>query len=118
MSGTGPIAFGRTRVGRSARAGGAGFIFGDEGSVFDIVRRALRAALRMEEGWGPATNLRQILLAATGSSDANDMLHRFYTDAWPRSRVATLARLVDGAAGEADAVAGEILNQAAQEVAM
>jgi N-acetylglucosamine kinase-like BadF-type ATPase len=118
ISGTGSIAFGRNRLGRTARAGGWGHIFGDEGSAFDIVRRALRAALRMEEGWGPATNLRQILLDATGSRDANDMLHRFYTDEWPRSRVATLARLVDGAAVEADAAAEEILNQAAQELAM
>jgi N-acetylglucosamine kinase-like BadF-type ATPase len=118
ISGTGSIAFGRNGLGRTARAGGWGHIFGDEGSAFYIVRRALRAALRMEEGWGPSTNLRQILLDATGSSDANDMLHRFYTDEWPRSRVATLARLVDGAAGEADAAAGEILNQAAQELAL
>ena len=59
----------------------------------------------MEEGWGPPTVLREMLLAATGSENANQMLHRFYTDEWPRSRVATLARLVDAAAVESDAVA-------------
>src|ERR1039457_2800484 len=97
-AGTGSFAYGRNPAGRSARAGGWGHIFGDEGSGFDIARQAARAALRLEEGWGPATVLRDMLLAATGSESANQMLHRFYTDEWPRSRVATLARLVDAAA--------------------
>src|SRR5437764_3315818 len=71
IAGTGSIAFGRNASGRTARAGGWGYIFGDEGSGFDIVRQALRAALRMEEGWGPSTRLREVLIEATGSRDAN-----------------------------------------------
>jgi len=73
--------------------------------------------LRMEEGWGPETSLRAALLEATGSASANQMLHRFYTPEWERSRIAALAPLVDRAAGEADAVALHIVNQAAQELA-
>jgi N-acetylglucosamine kinase-like BadF-type ATPase len=117
IAGTGSIAFGRNG-GAVARAGGWGYIFGDEGGAFDIVRQALRAALRMEEGWGPPTRLRETLLQATGSASANEMLHRFYTDEWPRSRVATLAPLVDAAATESDGVAAQILNRAAQELAL
>src|SRR5262249_6390327 len=48
----------------------------------------------------------------------NDILHRFYTDEWPRSRVATLAPLVDQAAVDGDAVALDILGNAAQQLAM
>jgi len=118
IAGTGSIAFGRHPEGAKARAGGWGYIFGDEGSAFDIARQALRGALRMEEGWGPPTSLRGALLEATGSHTANEMLHRFYTPDWPRSRVATLAQLVDVAATEADAVAGEILTRAAQDLAL
>jgi N-acetylglucosamine kinase len=118
IAGTGSIAFGRNAQGRTARAGGWGYVFGDEGGGFDIARQALRAALRMEEGWGPPTTLREILLGATGARDANDLLHRFYTPEWPRSRVATLARLVDSAAVDSDAVAAEILRGAAQQLAM
>jgi N-acetylglucosamine kinase-like BadF-type ATPase len=58
-----------------------------------------------------------MLLAATGAETANDMLHLFYTDDWPRSRVATLARLVDAAASESDPVALAILRGAAQYLA-
>jgi len=118
IAGTGSIAFGRNAAGRSARGGGWGHIFGDEGGGFDIARQALRAALRMEEGWGPPTGLREVLLTVTGAKDANDMLHRFYTDQWPRSRVARLARMVDVAALQSDAVAAEILRGEAQQLAM
>jgi len=117
IAGTGSIAFGRNREGRAMRAGGWGYIFGDEGGGFDIARQALRAALRMEEGWGPGTELRGVLLAATGGTDANDVLHRFYTSDWPRARVAGLARLVDAAALAGDRVALEILGNAAQQLA-
>jgi N-acetylglucosamine kinase len=118
IAGTGSIAFGRNAEGRTARAGGWGYVFGDEGGGFDIARQALRAALRMEEGWGPRTALREILLAATGATDINALLHRFYTPEWPRSRVATLARLVDAAAMDSDAIAAEILRGEAQQLAM
>jgi N-acetylglucosamine kinase-like BadF-type ATPase len=118
IAGTGSIAFGRNSAGRRARAGGWGYIFGDEGGGFDIARQATRAALRMEEGWGPATRLRDVLLQATGARTANEVLHLFYTDDWPRSRVATLARLVDSAAIDSDAVAREIIHGAAQQLAL
>jgi len=117
IAGTGSIAFGRNGGGRIARAGGWGHIFGDEGSGFDLARQALRAALRMEEGWGEQTHLRQLLLEATGSQNANQMLHRFYSDEWPRSRVARLAPLVDRAAGEGDSIALQIISGAAQQLA-
>ena len=118
IAGTGSIAFGRNAAGQSARVGGWGHIFGDEGGGFDISRQALRAALRHEEGWGAPTTLTRILLDAAGAADANDLLHRWYTDEWPRARVARLAPLVDRAAAEGDAVAREIIERAAGQLAV
>jgi N-acetylglucosamine kinase-like BadF-type ATPase len=118
IAGTGSIAFGRNAAGRSARAGGWGYVFGDEGGAFDIVRQALRAALRMEEGWGAQTGLRAAILDATGSRDANEAVHRMYTGDWPRDRTATLAPLVDAAAAAGDAVAAGIMANAAAQLAM
>jgi N-acetylglucosamine kinase-like BadF-type ATPase len=71
----------------------------------------------MEEGWGPPTDLRRILTEAAGVATANEVLHLFYTQEWPRSRVATLARLVDEAALAGDATALELLANAAQQLA-
>jgi N-acetylglucosamine kinase-like BadF-type ATPase len=118
IAGTGSIGFGRNAAGKTARAAGWGYIFGDEGSGFYITRQALRAALRWEEGWGPATALRSVLLEATGASDINQLLHRFYTPEFPRPRVASLAKLVDEAAESGDETARNILNEAAQQLAI
>ncbi len=117
IAGTGSIAFGRNAEGRTARAGGWGYVFGDEGGGFDIARQALRAFLRAEEGWGPATALGDALLGATGASSANDLLHRFYTTDFPRPRIASYAKLVDEAARAGDAVARGILEDAAARLA-
>ncbi|MBL8294400.1 MAG: ATPase [Bryobacterales bacterium] len=117
IAGTGSIALGRNAEGKIARAGGWGYVFGDEGGGFDIVRQALRAALRQEEGWGPQTSLHSRLLEATGAGNANDLLHRFYTIDWPRPQIAALSKIVDQAALEGDPVAAAILNRAAQELA-
>ncbi|MBL8228426.1 MAG: ATPase [Bryobacterales bacterium] len=118
ISGTGSISFGRNAAGKSARAGGWGFAFGDEGGGYDLTRQALRASLRYEEGWGPATALHGALLAATGAANANDLLHRFYTVDYPRPKIASFSKLVDQTAMDGDTVAREILHTAAQQLAM
>lgn len=117
IAGTGSAAFGVNGAGKTARAGGWGYIFGDEGGAFDLVRQALRAALQFEEGWGAVTVLRERLLAATGARDANDLLHRFYTPDFPRDRVATFAPLVTEAAMQGDQVARMILRMAGGRLA-
>ncbi len=118
IAGTGSMAFGRNARGETARAGGWGYIFGDEGGAFDIARQALRAVLREHEGWGARTALTPALLEATGASDANEMLHSFYGPDWPRVRVADLARTVSRIAEEGDPIALRLLHQAAQELAL
>jgi N-acetylglucosamine kinase-like BadF-type ATPase len=118
IAGTGSIAFARNSSGKTARAGGWGYMFGDEGSGFYITRQALRAALRSEEGWGPATSMRAVLLQATEAPDIDQLLHRFYTPEFPRPRIASLAKLVDEAAENGDGSAQNILNEAAQQLAI
>jgi N-acetylglucosamine kinase-like BadF-type ATPase len=117
VAGTGQIAYGRNARHQFARAGGWGYIFGDEGGGFDIARQALRAALRMEEGWGPPTALHAKLLAATNTANANDLMHIAYTPALPRPQFAALSQLVDQAAIDGDRIAIDILNAAAQQLA-
>lgn len=117
IAGTGSMAFGRNAEGRTARAGGWGHIFGDEGGAFDITRRALRAALQYEEGWGPPTILRDLLLRETGAANANEMLHLFYTPEYSRQKVASLCPLVTRAAEAGDGAALGIFDTAAAELA-
>lgn len=117
ISGTGSIAFGRDASGKTIRAGGWGYVYGDEGGGFDITRQALRAALREEEGWGPSTSLRPKLLAAANATDINDLMHRFYTPEFTRPQIAAMSKLVDQAAEEGDEIAIRILEEAASNLA-
>ncbi len=117
IAGTGQFAFGRNAAGRTARAGGWGYIYGDEGGGFDLTRQALRAALRDEEGWGPKTALREMLFAVSGAKDANDLLHRLYTAEFARPVIASWSHLVDDAAKNGDSCAAEILNAGARSLA-
>lgn len=116
IAGTGSMCFGRNR-GRTARAGGWGYVFGDEGAAFDITRQALRAATRFEEGWGPFTVLHERLRRATGVDDIHEMRRRFYAPEFPRDRIASYSTLVDQAAEEGDTVAVDILDTAATQLA-
>ena len=117
IAGTGSASFGRNAAGGTARAGGWGPMFGDEGGAFDLTRQALRAALRAHEGWGPATLLSDSLLQATGFTHVHDLVREFYTAGFPASRIAGYAALVEQAARQGDAVAREILLHASAQLA-
>jgi len=118
IGGTGSIAFGQNARGETARAGGWGHLFGDEGGAFDIVRKALRAVLREQEGWGARTALTPALIEAGSVSDANELLHIFYTPDWPRQRIAALAEVVNRIAEDGDPIAVGVLQEAARELAL
>jgi N-acetylglucosamine kinase-like BadF-type ATPase len=112
IAGTGSIAFGRNAKMQTARAGGWGYIFGDEGGGFDLARQALRRALQYEEGWGQSTTLHKALLEVSGARSANTLMHQFYNH-FDRKQIATYAKLVSAAAEQGDKVALEVLGEAA-----
>jgi N-acetylglucosamine kinase-like BadF-type ATPase len=117
IAGTGSICFGMNARGQTARAGGWGYVFGDEGGAFGLARAALVAALRYEEGWGPPTQLRHRIITFSEAKDLNDALHKWYSVDFPRDRVASFSRQVDEAARDGDRVAREILRSGASELA-
>ena len=49
IAGTGSVAWGRDASGRVARAGGWGYLLGDDGSGYGIAREAVRHALRLAD---------------------------------------------------------------------
>jgi N-acetylglucosamine kinase-like BadF-type ATPase len=115
IGGTGSIAFGRNARKQTARAGGWGYIFGDEGGAFDLARQALRHALQYEEGWGKPTLLHKALLEVSGADSANSLLHEFYNK-FDRSKIAGYAKLVNTAAEQGDEAALEVLKQSAESL--
>lgn len=118
IAGTGSIAFGISSDGRRARAGGWGYLLGDEGSAFDIGRRALVAALRSADGRGPHTLLEAFLMAELHLPEITDVVGPVYRGELDRAGVAALAPVVIATAAQGDPVAGEILQNAGAELAL
>jgi N-acetylglucosamine kinase-like BadF-type ATPase len=115
VAGTGSIAFGCDRHGNAARAGGWGYVLGDEGSGYWMGRLALRAIVRAADGRGPATSLADRVLKHFGVEHADELLHTVYRDFKPAA-VAALAMHVQQAHDEGDAVAAAILDRGAREL--
>jgi N-acetylmuramic acid 6-phosphate etherase len=117
IAGTGSLAFGRNATGRTARAGGWGYLIGDEGSGYTIARQALQAAARGWDGCGPQTALGDRLLAELGLTQPGELVHAVYGRQQDRHWLAGLARVAIQAAGEGDPVAEQILSAAAADLA-
>ncbi|MCL5288807.1 MAG: hypothetical protein M1453_12540 [Acidobacteria bacterium] len=61
IAGTGSSAYGRDAAGRKVRTGGFGPWIGDEGSAFDIGRRAVAAVAQARDGLEPVTLLAELI---------------------------------------------------------
>lgn len=112
IAGTGSIALAKDTAGTTVRCGGWGYLFGDEGGAFSIVRKAVQLALAAEEGWGDQTNLVDLFLGVTGMDSVNKAMHCFYGPDWARDRIARLAPDIDTAAEAGDRCAAEVLQAA------
>src|SRR5678816_1177268 len=78
VAGTGSIAYGHDAEGRAARAGGWGYLLGDEGGGFWIGRAALAAVVRQHDGRGPTTRLTELVLAQMELTDPTTLIPAVY----------------------------------------
>ncbi|GAX91730.1 N-acetylglucosamine kinase [Effusibacillus lacus] len=112
IAGTGSIAFGVNEAGETCRVGGWGYLIGDEGSGYDIGKRALIAIMRSYDGRGPSTLLTKKILTRYGLQDVPDLIPLVYSECYSRERMAELARVVMDAALEGDLVSSLLLADA------
>jgi N-acetylmuramic acid 6-phosphate etherase len=117
VAGTGSIAYARLPDGRDARAGGWGYLLGDEGSAYAIVIQALRAVTRAADGRDGPTALTELFLAKMGLGQPQDLIPLIYRGGWDRTALAGLAPLVLEACDGGDSVAASIVNEAAAALA-
>jgi N-acetylglucosamine kinase-like BadF-type ATPase len=117
VAGTGSIAYGEY-AGRSARAGGWGELFSDEGSAYWLAREGLRLFSRMSDGRSPPAALHSILRRHFALVEDLDLCAAIYgRSISQRSQLAQLSRLVAEAAAAGDAAARSLFTQAATELA-
>jgi glucosamine kinase len=117
IAGTGSIALGRDAHGASTRAGGWGYIIGDEGSGYEMGRLALQAAAQAADGRGPQTVLLELILKHWNLSGPGDILGQVYPGG-DNARIARLSALVLAAAREGDPVARKLVQHAVEQLAL
>jgi N-acetylglucosamine kinase-like BadF-type ATPase len=111
IAGTGSVAYGRNAAGETARAGGYGPWIGDEGSAFEIGRRAVSAVARARDSDAPSTLLTEMISGALSCPGWDDLV--LQTMRVPDEVFPKLFPVVAEAADKDDAVAKEILSSSA-----
>lgn len=118
IAGTGSMGYGR-RGDASARAGGWGEAFSDEGSAYWIAVQGLNAFSRMSDGRLPRGPMHVILREhfKLGEHDLDICAHVYGEGHGSRGELAQLSPLVSQAALAGDAVAASIFERAGHELA-
>ncbi len=117
VAGTGSIAWGKSRDGRMARAGGWGYLIGDEGSGFELAREALRAATHAADGRGDDTRLLHAILDYWGLREAAELIPRLYQSGFKPADLAQLAPVVVRVAADGDPIAQKLIDGAGAALA-
>lgn len=117
IAGTGSATYGRTATGKSHRAGGWGYLLGDEGGSYWLGLQAMIAAVRMYDGRDPFTSLAERVQVALGLADLEDIMHCLYVNSLSRAEVAALAPPVVEAAADGDRKAQALIEQGCHDLA-
>ncbi len=115
VAGTGSIGYGERR-GRTARAGGWGEGFGDEGSAYWIAVQGLNLFTRMSDGRLPKGPLHAVFRTSLGLSWDLDLCAKVMNK-YSRGSIAGLSQMVTRAALDGDKLAARIFDDAARELA-
>ncbi|SFB32504.1 BadF-type ATPase [Lentibacillus halodurans] len=116
ISGTGSITYGINSNEERDRVGGWGYLFGDEGSGYDIGRKGITAALKAFDGRGEKTMLLDMVRTHYGMENPFDLVQQIYTSGAPKSHISPVSKLVFGAYKHNDPVAGEIVANAVNDL--
>ncbi len=117
IAGTGSSCYGRTAAGATWQAGGWGSILDDGGGGYWLGLRAVGAAIRAQDGRGPATALHDRVLARLLVSNLREIVTRLHDGTLVRHEMARLAEDVLACAAGGDAAAQELLARGAGELA-
>jgi N-acetylmuramic acid 6-phosphate etherase len=113
VAGTGSMAYARAADGRTSRAGGWGYLLGDEGSGYAIALAALQAVVRSADGRSPATSLTARFLDSLRLARPQELIA--FAAEQDRAAIAALAPIV---LDTVDPTAAMIVREAASELAI
>lgn len=113
--GTGSIALGRKKDGTLVRAGGLGYMLGDEGSALWIAYEAIKRSMRSREGRDLETNMLNALLQHFSLDKSSEFI-QFLHQNFDKARIASACPLVFAAMEQKDTLACDIIQKAIQEL--
>lgn len=117
VGGTGSIGFGKDQGGRSARAGGWGYILGDEGSGYSIALGALRLATQTADGRADADAVLEAVLAHWGLDEPEQLLGTVYRPDMTIAEISGLTSRIVPLAEAGDPAATALIDRAAAALA-
>lgn len=117
IGGTGSMALARSKDGKLTRAGGLGYMLGDEGSACDIGYTAIKRVLRSIESRDLKTNMLNNLLAYYKLNKADDFV-AYTHNSFNKAFIAKSAPLVFKAAENNDILAMDIIKNASAELVL
>lgn len=117
ISGTGSICYGVNEKGEQWRTGGFGHIIDDQGSGYAIGRDILRAVVCAHDGRQSATLLSELVLAQLRLTEIAQLIRYVYAPERTKKELAALAPLLSKAVEAGDAVALELMQQTAVQLA-
>lgn len=108
IAGTGSVVFGINEAGESARAGGLGYLFADEGSGFWLAAQMIRLAIKEQDNLIESHGILPLVLDFFKRREIREITDDFYNGKISRDEIAALARRAHEVAAENELIRAQI----------
>ncbi len=92
IAGTGSVVFGINETGETARIGGLGYLFSDEGSGFWLAAQMIRLAIKEQDELIEKSGILEMVLEFFGRTEIREVTDDFYNGKISRDEIASLAK--------------------------
>ena len=111
IAGTGSVVFGVNEKNESARVGGLGYLFSDEGSGFWLAAQMIRLAIKEQDNLIENSGILEIVLEFFKRAEIREITDDFYNGKISRDEIASLAKRAHEAAAKGNqTIRGQILH--------
>lgn len=98
IAGTGSVVYGENEAGETAKIGGLGYLFSDEGSGFWLALQIVRLAIKEQDGLIEPAGLERLVLNFFGREKIRELTNDFYNGKMTRDELASFAQAAHKAA--------------------
>ena len=116
IAGTGSIVFGINEKGQTARAGGLGYIFADEGSGFWLAVETIKLAIGEQDFVVPKHGLREMVLDYFAVGEIRELTNAFYNGQISRDKIAAFAETIFNAAADGNQTLENLIKNGAKRL--